>query len=325
MGTVSWIESLHVPMAEAAKNRVLTFDVGGSHVSAAVCFDDHYRLGPVASALHDSIKTSAAFIDLLARLGSEAAGGFDGGIAATLAVPGPFDLEAGISRMRHKLSYLYGVDLRQALAPRFGCDSGLVRFLNDANAYLLGEVGAGAGRGFDRVIGLTLGTGIGSAFAIGGRVVTDGPGVPKGGEIWDLAYETGTVEDFVSGRAITAAYARRTGETRSAADLATAAPTDPEAREAFAAFGRHLGCVIGTLLAGFNADVVVLGGGISHSSNWFLPAVRAELPQKAPELRVSELQDRAALVGCGVAWFDGANGAALAGDTPPARTASLPG
>jgi glucokinase len=312
-------------MAETGKSRVLTFDVGGSHVSAAVCFDDHYCLGPVASALHESIETSAAFIDLLTRLGSEAAGGFDVGIAATLAVPGPFDLETGVSRMHHKLKYLYGVDLRQALAPRFGCAPGQVRFLNDADAYLLGEMGAGAGRGFNRVVCLTLGTGIGSAFAVAGKVVTGGPGVPKDGEIWDLSYDGRTIEDFVSARAITAAYARRTGENASAADLARAAPKDNAAREAFSEFGEHLGCVIGTVLAGFGADVVVLGGGISHSSQWFLPAVRASLPQKAPELRISELQDRAALVGCGVAWFDGANGAAPAEGAASARSESLPG
>jgi glucokinase len=314
-------------MAGMGKDRVLTFDVGGSHVSAAICGDD-YRLGPIAKAYHEGIETSDGFIDLVVRLGAEAAAGFEGGIeggiAATLAVPGPFDLEAGISRMHHKLPYLYGVDLRQALAPRFGCRADEVRFLNDADAYLLGEVGAGAARGFGRAIGLTLGTGIGSAYAIGGKVVSEGAGVPKDGEIWNLPFEGKTVEDFVSARAIAAAYARHTGKTCSAAEVAEAAPDDAAAREAFAEFGGHLGCVIGTVLAGFNADVVVLGGGISLSSAWFLPAVKAHLPRNAlkpqPELCVAELEDSAPLVGCGVAWFDGGNGAAVADGAAPAGT-----
>ncbi len=295
-------------MAGTGKNRVLTFDVGGSHAAAAVCRDAGFCLGPVVSAHHDAIQSSAGFIDLLAALGSEAAGGFDGGIAATLAVPGPFDLEAGISRMRHKLPYLYGVDLRPALAARFGCEAREVKFLNDANAYLLGEMGAGAARGFDRAAGLTLGTGIGSAFAVGGQVVTEGRGVPKDGEIWNSPYESGIVEDFVSARAITSAYVRRTGKIRTPAELAASAPEDPAARDAFAELGAHLGQVIGTVLAAFAAEVVVLGGGIAHAAQWFLPAVRARLPEKAPELRISELMDRAALVGCGVAWFGSLNG-----------------
>ncbi len=224
-------------------------------------------------------------------------------MGAVLAVPGPFDLRAGISLMRHKLPYLYGVNLRKALAARLGLQPAQVRFLNDADAYLLGEIGAGAARGFGRTIGLTLGTGIGSAFAVEGRLVTEGPCVPHGGEIWDLPYEGGIVEDFVSSRAIVGNYERRTGIKREVIDLAAAAPDDSAAAQAFAEFGRHLGEVIRSLLACFHADAIVLGGGISRSASLFLPAVRNGLRDSSIEVRVSELQNRAALVGCGVAAF----------------------
>jgi glucokinase len=299
-------------MASVRNSRVLTFDVGGSHVSAAACLGDDFRLGPVFSALHDSVESSGAFIELLCDLGAQATVGFEDSMGASLAVPGPFNLQAGISLMRHKLSYLYGVDLRQALALRFGIETCAVRFLNDADAYLLGEVGAGAARGFSRAVCLTLGTGIGSAFAVDGRVVTEGAGVPRDGEIWNIPYKNGIVEDFVSARAIAGNYERRTGRTCDVAELATTASKDPAAAEAFAEFGRHLGQVIGTLLADFDADVVVLGGGISRSAPLFLPVMRGLLNDRPTALRVSELQDRAPLVGCGVAWFDGLNGSAIA-------------
>jgi glucokinase len=324
MGTVSLLRPRRLLGSTMGNSRVLTFDVGGTHVAAAVCSNGDYRLGAVASALHDKVETSAAFIDLLSRLGAEAASGFDGDIPATLAVPGPFDLQAGISRMRHKLPYLYGVDLRDALARRFGCEPGEVLFLNDANAFLQGEVGAGAARGFDRAIGLTLGTGVGSAFAVHGKVVTEGTGVPRDGEIWNLPFENGVVEDRVSGRAITAAYARRTGKTLSAAELAAAAPDDPAAREALAEFGHHLGLVIAGLLDEFAADVVVLGGGIAGSPEWFLPTTCARLQGRPIELRISELQERAALVGCGVAWFAGVQSAPIADAAATARSSALP-
>lgn len=299
--------------------RVLTFDVGGSHVSAAVCLGSDYRLGPVVSAHYDAVETSDGFVNLLCRLGAEAAAGCDDGMGAELAVPGPFNFQAGISLMRHKLPYLYGVDLRQALAARLGCEPDQVRFLNDADAFLLGEIGAGAARGFGRAVGFTLGTGIGSAFAVNGKLVTEGPGVPPGGEIWNVPYETGMVEDRVSARAIAGHYERSTGQTRSVAELAAAAAHDRAAAEAFAEFGRHLGRVLNTLLAGFHADVAVLGGGISRSPQLFLPATRSQLQNGSVELRVSELMDRAPLVGCGVAWFDGTRGSS---DSVP--VASMP-
>jgi len=303
--------------------RVLTFDVGGSHVSAAVCLKEDYRLGPVVHGQYDSIETTDGFIDLLCRLGREAVTGHANGMGATLAFPGPFNLQAGISLMRHKLSYLYGVDLRKALAERLGCAPDRVRFLNDADAYLLGEIGAGAARGFARVIGLTLGTGVGSAFAVNGKLVAEGPGVPPGGEIWNVPYHGGIVEDFVSARAIAGHYERSTGSRCSVASLASAAGHDRQAAEAFAEFGRHLGCVLSALVADFHADLVVLGGGIARSPNLFLQSTRGELPNGASELRISELMDRAPLVGCGVAWFDRAGSSSDGGRTAAALDGAI--
>jgi glucokinase len=249
--------------------------------------------------------------------------GQDGIMGAMLAVPGPFDLEAGVSLMRHKLPYLYGVDLRQALSARFGLPAVQVRFLNDADAYLLGEVGAGAARGFRRAVGLTLGTGIGSAFAVDGHLVTGGPGVPAGGEIWNLPYQGGIVEDFVSSRAIVGNYERCTGKRREVVDLAAAGSSDPAAREAFIEFGNHLGVVIRTLLAGFQAEVIVLGGGISRSANLFVPAVQDQVDDSTVQLRVSELKDKAALVGCGVAAFCTATGSPDLSKSTPVQNAAL--
>ncbi|MGB8028121.1 MAG: ROK family protein [Terracidiphilus sp.] len=310
-------------MADPAESRVLAFDVGGSHVAAAVCCAPDFRLGPVASAPHATVFTSGAFLDLLHDLGMKARIGLEGVIGMMLAVPGPFDLQAGVSLMRHKLPYLYGFDLRHGLAARFGFEPARVRFLNDADAYLLGEIGAGAARGFHRAVGLTLGTGIGSAFAVDERLVTEGPGVPLGGEIWNLPYQGGIVEDFVSSRAIVGNYERRTGRKSEVVDLAAATDSDSAAQQAFTEFGRHLGVVVRTLLAEFHADVIVLGGGISRSAYLFLPAVRAEIGDSATQLRVSELKDKAALVGCGVAAFRSPNGTPDLGKSTPVQNAAV--
>jgi len=316
-------------MADLMESRVLAFDVGGSHVACAVCWGSDFHLGPVASAPHSATHTSDAFVDLLyelgtkARIGHDETDGHDQINGAMLAVPGPFDLQAGVSLMRHKLPYLYGVDLRKALAARFGLQPAQVRFLNDADAYLLGEVGAGAARGFRRAVGLTLGTGIGSAFAVDGQLVTQGPGVPTGGEIWNLPYRGGIVEDFVSSRAIVGNYERRTGKKCEVVDLAAAALSDPAAKQAFVEFGDHLGIIICTLLVEFRADVIVLGGGISRSARLFLPAVQAHIGDSPIQLRVSELKDKAALVGCGVAAFRNEDGPPDAGKSTPVRSATV--
>jgi glucokinase len=299
-----------VHMADQLESPVLVFDVGGSHVSAAVCINATFQLGPVFTDHHPTEQTSEAFINLLQSLGIRASDGLPPVLGVTLAMPSPFDFENGICLMRHKLPYLYGVNLRDALADRFECQLAHVQFLNDADAYLLGEVGAGAARGFSRVVIMTLGTGTGSAFAVNGRLVTEGLGVPLGGEIWDLPYEGGIVEDFLSSRAICSGYERRTGKASTVAALAALVPGDSAAEETFTEFGHHLGRVVESKLAKFLPEVVVIGGGISRAAPLFLPAAKRQLNGHTPLLRVSELQDLAPLVGCGVARFSGSGASA---------------
>ncbi|MGD0942257.1 MAG: ROK family protein [Terracidiphilus sp.] len=289
------------------ENTVLVYDVGGSHVSAAVCHSGDYQLGPVVSAPHPAEQTSDAFIHLLHSLGMKAADGLDGVSGAELAFPGPFDYAAGISRMKHKLPYLYGVDLRGKLAERFGWRPNQVRFLLDSAAFLLGEIGAGEARGIERAVGITLGTGVGSAFAVDGRVVTEGRGVPPGGEIWNLPYEGGIVEDAVSTRAIQGSYEKKTGKLLQVAEIAAVTASDANASEAFAEFGRHLGLAMRMLFSEFAPDVVVIGGGIARSPQLFLPIAAKELEGLKIQLRVSKLLDHAALAGAGVEWFNGFN------------------
>jgi glucokinase len=283
---------------------VLVYDVGGSHIAAAVCHTGAYRLGPEFSTPHPPEENSDAFIAAIHTLGLKASAGLPPVDGAELAFPGPFDFATGVSWMKHKLPYLYGIDLRNELAARFGWQPAQVRFLHDSAAFLLGEIGAGAARGVARAVGITLGTGIGSAFAVNGRVVTEGAGVPPGGEIWDLPYEGGIIEDAVSTRGIRGNYQRRTGVDREVAELAKLVNTDAAAAQAFTEFGHHLGVALRGALSAFAPQVIVLGGGISRSPQLFLPAAQRELEGMHTEFRVSALLDDAPLVGAGVEWFN---------------------
>jgi glucokinase len=293
-------------VSQASETSVLVYDIGGSHVSAAVCTGPEFRLGKVVRTAHPTEQTSEAFVDLLHRIGVEARGDRNQIPGAELAFPGPFDYAAGISRLTHKMPYLFGVDVRSALAARFGWEPAEVRFLNDAAAYLLGEVGAGAGRGVERVVCITLGTGIGSGFAVNGQVVTTGRGVPAGGEIWDYPYEGGILEDTLSTRALQTNYQERSGILRGVAEIAAAAPSEKAAAEVFTEFGHRLGVALRTVLATFAPQVIVLGGGISRSAHLFLPSAEQEVRGTNMELRISTLMDNAPLVGAGVAWFESA-------------------
>ena len=138
----------------------------------------------------------------------------------------------------------------------------------------MGEIAAGAAHGVCRVVGITLGTGVGSAFAVDGHLVREGTGVPPGGEIWNVPYQGGIVEDQISTRAIQKSYRERTGKDREVAAIAASAAQDPVAAEVFVEFGRNLGLALKTVLSSFGPRIIVLGGGISRSAQLFLPAAQ---------------------------------------------------
>lgn len=282
---------------------VLVVDVGGSHISAAICLSrrlEFPRLGRAALPVQCS---ADAFMDELMRIGLEVGDGNIPAAGASIAIAGPFDYSAGISRMRHKLEHLYGFDLKLAIASRFGWSPDRIEFLNDADAFLLGEIGAGAAQHARKAVGITLGTGIGSAFAISGELVGTGHGVPQRGEIWNLPYAEGIVEDVLSTRGLQTSYLRRTGVLMDVAGMASLAETDAAAREVFAEFGEHLGSVLRQTAPEFAPDVIAIGGGIARSSQLFLPAASMQLRQTGIRLQVSPQLDHAPLVGAAVRWF----------------------
>ena len=281
---------------------VLAYDVGGSHVTAGLCRLSDLEIVREAAAPLSDVDTFEQFVELLGRLASQVSSGDERPSGASLAVPFPFDCEAGVSLMQHKLKALYGRNLRGALAERFGWPPDRLKFLKDATAYLMGELGAGSAKGAARAVGLTLGTGVGCAFAVNGRNVTSGEGVPPGGEIWDLPYAGATVEDLISTRAIRGAYRSRTGSDREVSDLAAAATSDAVARAVFEEFGTHLGQVLRDVIAPFRPDRVVLGGGIARAAQLFLPAVEREIAGLDFRVVISTLFDRAPLAGAAHYW-----------------------
>jgi glucokinase len=290
-------------MAALGNTSVLVYDVGGSHIAASVCSLPDYRIGPVRHARHPREQSPDAFLAVLLGVATQNGTDLSSVAGASLAMPGPFDYENGVSWMRHKMAYLYGVNVGEALAARLDWKSRPIRFLNDAAAFLWGEVGAGAAAGVARTAGITLGTGIGSAFAVNGRVESEGIGVPPGGEIWNLPFEGGIVEDLISTRAIKKMYQQATGLEREVAEIASGAADDRAAVAVFKEFGANLGRVLRGLFSEFTPEVVVLGGGIARSAQLFLPAAESAVEGLRMRLRISALGESAPLIGAGVAWF----------------------
>lgn len=285
-------------MTQAADRFVVGVDVGGTHVTAAV-FDAQAERILAPSRTRVDVDSSAgarvildAWGDAIDRAIRTANVQHVGGIG--FAMPGPFDYPRGICAIRGlpKFQQLFGVNVRQAIAGRMrGHSQVRVNFRNDGECFGIGEAWLGAGRGKARVVAITLGTGLGSAFICDGAPVTAGPEVPESGWLYCQPFEGEMAEEHFSSRGLL----RRARGATSGKELAELAANDASLREVFIDFGRKLGEFLRPWLQRFSADRLVVGGSIAQSWDLFATALCDALG--GIEARQAELFEDAALCG----------------------------
>jgi glucokinase len=243
--------------------RVVALDVGGTHVTAATV-DIRAAEVIAATRARTDLLSASGRDELLERIRSTARAALSGEAeAACVAVPGPFDYARGISLLEHKLESLYGVDLRGELATALTLPPENVRFVNDAEAFLLGEWWAGAAQRHDRAVGITIGSGIGSAFLERGVIVSTGDRVPPDGELHRRLFRGAPVEERISRGALLSRYG---DESVDVVDVAQRARDgDLRAQEAFAELASDLAEFLRPWLAAFAPSCLVVGGSIARS------------------------------------------------------------
>ncbi|MBT2502432.1 ROK family protein [Curtobacterium sp. ISL-83] len=161
---------------------------------------------------------------------------------------------------------------------------------NDVNAFLLGEVAAGAVAGECDVLGMTLGTGVGGALVLGGHLFAGPRGaageighVPGFGDALCTCGQVGHLETIAGARGIADRYAERSGRRATAHEVADAARAgDPDAADVFGTAG--WGLARAALLTAGILDVttVVIGGGIARSWDLLEPAITAAIAAEPP-------------------------------------------
>ncbi len=305
------------PVEDDLARVCLVCDVGGSSVKTGLVAEGGTMLAQLRFDL-DSQAPAGQVLDGLAAALSQtrARVGSCGLVGLGMAVPGPFDFRRGAFMIRGlgKLEGLYDLPLLPELRARLPFLVGLpIRFLNDATAFATGELRHGAGRGYGRVLILTLGTGCGSAFAVGGRLLSEGDGVPPHGYVYELPYGTLTVDEVVSTRGLLALWhadsaAVGMGEepmtVRTLADRAGSG--DALAAEVFRRFGVQMVEALAGTIEAFRPEAVVLGGRIALAFDLFGPAAREALAglEHRPELLAAECITGSALRGAATAVFD---------------------
>lgn len=274
---------------------ILAFDVGGTQIKAAVVSGGmiidhtaaHYESRSELSA--DEVVNHFASIagDMISKLDSDYP--LINGLG--MAFPGPFDYKNGISLIQGlgKFDSLYGLPLGKLLEEALCADSAVkdrltldfrITFENDAALFGLGEAVYGEAQAADRVVCLTIGTGLGSCFLEHGCLVQHRADVPENGWLYEVPYRKGIADDYISKRGILQ-LALELGIDVSSRDVRglanSAIAGEPGERQLFEQFGQQMALILFPALSVFKPSRIVLGGQISKSGILFAPTLQKEL------------------------------------------------
>ena len=204
-------------------------------------------------------------------------------IGIGFAFPGPFDYRRGISYIKglNKYDALYGIsipnELTARLNNRLADKTFIMLFENDARLFGLG---ASTLYPEERLIGLTIGTGLGSVFIENGKILTDDPRIPREGYLYNQRYQGVLVDDRFSRRGILyeAAKVNLTGphiDVKEIADMAKEG--NPHAIALFERFGSEMGEMLIPFIKRFLPHKIVIGGQIAKSFDLFGPRLKAKV------------------------------------------------
>jgi glucokinase len=301
-------------------------DIGGTKLVAAALTEDgtpvrRERTETPADGSEQELVD--ALVGLVRRLGP--------GLPVGVGIAGLVDADG---RIRYGPNVaVRDLPLQQRLADALGVR---VVVRNDASVAVYGEWAAGAGRGHDDLIMLTLGTGVGGGVMLAGRLAEGAHGF--GGELGHMIIHEGGRLCPCGNLGCLEAYASGTSIGRRAAELLSqeAAPSalldagrepsgkqvteaalagDPLARRVLTEAGTALGVGIASLANAFDPSRILIGGGAGiHGAELLRPAAvdaaqerlmgRAFRP--ALDIAVADLGDDAGMVGAGLLAVHGA-------------------
>ena len=216
-----------------------------------------------------------------------------------MGLPGPMDAAGRVARVCINLPGWEQVPLAEWLEPQL---QRRVTLANDGNCAVVGEAWTGAARGYDDVLLLTLGTGVGGGVLLGGRLFTGHGGA---------AAEPGLICVDPEGPPCNSGNRGSLEQFCSIGGLGRLSPLDPkelcrradggdgEALAVWRTYGRWLGIGLSSLVYVLTPRLVLIGGGLSAASAHFLPAAQAELEQRVQAESRAGLELRRAALGNG--------------------------
>ncbi len=187
-----------------------------------------------------------------------------------IGIPGSINPKTGLVRNANTVC-LIGHQLKKDLEALVQLP---IRIENDANCFTLSEALLGAGKGYNSVMGLIMGTGMGGGIVVSGKIWGGLHGIAgefghtsinyDGPECW--CGRKGCLELYISGTGVERNYLQLTGKKRKLKDIYQDFEnnTDTAANQVINNLMFNFGRGIANLIVTYDPDIIVIGGGVSN-------------------------------------------------------------
>ncbi|WP_276876946.1 ROK family protein [Anaerococcus hydrogenalis] len=252
--------------------KTIGLDIGGTKIQGAVIDENGeilktYRLETCAREGKDKVLDNISkIIDFLKTDEIEAIG---------VGTPGFIDSENGIVTFAGNIDGWTGLNLKEELEKR----SSLPVFVeNDANIALVCEKWLGSGKGFDDIVMITIGTGLGGAVYNKKMGLLSGSNF-QGAELGHIILhpngeyctcgQSGCAESYCSGTAIVRHYEELTRNRLEGQEIFELADKDENAKKVIDRFTSDLAWFLTSLRNIFDPQTIIIGGGVINSKNFW--------------------------------------------------------
>ena len=191
-----------------------------------------------------------------------------------------------------KFDHLFGINVKDKLARLLKIKTEDISIANDAACFLQGEIFHGAASDKDRVMGLTLGTGLGAARAFHMTA--------EDADLWCSPFKDGIAEDYLSSRWFVKRFFEYSGrKMENVKEIVQLKDAEVYIKPLFKEFGYNLATFIKPLMLAENRNVLILGGSIANAFDLFIGELQKILTTENIQVQVrrSVLGESAAMMG----------------------------
>ena len=308
-------------------------DLGGTFVKAGVVDEDYNIVAKASVDSADVAGDAEKVADRMAECARQALAKanltMDDVESIGIGTPGSVDPNTGMIIYANNLNFL-NTPMRQYLEARTGKK---IYLENDANVAAYGEVLAGAAKGYNDAIVITLGTGVGGGIIIDGKIYSGFNHF--GGELGHAVIVKGGRQCTCGRKGCLEAYSSATAlikmtqeamEANKDSKLWEVAKTleevngktafdamrlgDPVGAEVVNQYIQYLGCGLANFVNIFQPEVLLIGGGLSKEGETLLAPLREILKEetygisgvKSTTLKTCALGNDAGTIGAAFLW-----------------------